>query len=129
MMPIVKRFPQSAWVYCGLGFLAAISRTTTEFAVVLLLGARAEVYLFAASRMVPNLIAGTLSRFVTLYVLKAFPPSAQSDGAVPPANPSSTSTDEAEPPRLLPDSPPQLNLKVNRPVGIARVRTEREEDE
>ena len=62
LMPIVKRLPQNAWVYCGLGFLAAMARTTTEFAVVLLLGARAEVYLFAASRTVPNLIAGTPER-------------------------------------------------------------------
>jgi len=72
LMPIIKRLPQTAWVYCGLGFLAAIARTTTEFAVVFLLGARAEVYVFAASRTVPNLIAGTLSGFVTVYVLRAF---------------------------------------------------------
>ena len=39
LMPLVKRLPQSAPVYCGLGFLAAIARTATEFAVVALLGA------------------------------------------------------------------------------------------
>jgi hypothetical protein len=80
ILPIVKRLPQNAWVYCGLGFLAAIARTTTEFAVVFLLGARAEVYVFAASRTVPNLIAGTLSGFVTVFVLKAFPAADRAPG-------------------------------------------------
>jgi hypothetical protein len=74
LMPIARRLPQAAWVYCILGFLAAIARTATEFAVVLLLGARAEVYVFPAARLVPNLIAGTLSGFLSAYVLRAFPP-------------------------------------------------------
>ncbi len=72
LMPVVKRLPQSVFVYCALGFLAAIARTATEFTVVLLLGARAELFLFPAARLVPNLIAGTLSGFVSVFVLRAF---------------------------------------------------------
>jgi hypothetical protein len=72
-LPIARRLPQSAWVYCVLGFLAAIARTSTDLVLVLLLGARAEVYLFPAATMVPNLIAGTLSGFVTAFVLRNFP--------------------------------------------------------
>jgi hypothetical protein len=45
--------------------------------VVVLLGARAEVYLFPAAVLVPNLIAGLLSGFVTTYVLRAFARSAE----------------------------------------------------
>jgi hypothetical protein len=72
--PVVRRLPPSALVYCALGFVATIARTTTEWVVVMLLGARAEVYLFSAVRMVPMLIAGTLSGFVTVFLLRAFPP-------------------------------------------------------
>src|SRR5262249_54746541 len=72
-MPVVRRLPQSALVFCLLGFVAAIARTSTEFVIVVLLGARAEVYLFPAAQLVPNLIAGTLSGFVTPVVLRAFP--------------------------------------------------------
>jgi hypothetical protein len=71
-MPLVRRLPPSAFVYCLLGFVAAIAWTSTELVVVLLLGARAEVYLFPAAKLVPNLIAGTLSGFVTAFVLRAF---------------------------------------------------------
>jgi len=129
LMPIVKRLPQSAWVYCGLGFLAAIARTTTEFAVVLLLGARAEVYLFAVSRTVPNLIAGTLSGFVTVYVLRAFPTNIQRSAALAPANSSSTSASYAEPSKLLSDSLPQPNFIAASPVSSAGPRAGREENE
>jgi hypothetical protein len=70
--PLIRRLPQSAIVYCVLGFVAAIARTSAEFAAVLFLGARAEIYLFPAARLIPILIAGTLSGFVTLFVLRAF---------------------------------------------------------
>jgi hypothetical protein len=40
--------------------------------LVFLLGARAEVYLFPAAVLVPNLLAGFLSGFVTIFVLRAF---------------------------------------------------------
>jgi hypothetical protein len=70
--PLVRRLPSWALGYSILGLAAAVARTATEFAVVLLLGARAEVYLFPAARLVPNLLAGFLSGFVTMFVLRAF---------------------------------------------------------
>jgi len=73
LMPLIRRLPERAWVYCGVGLLAGIARCTTELVVVLLLGARAEVYLFLTLKLVPTLVAGTLSGFVALAVLKAFP--------------------------------------------------------
>lgn len=73
LMPLVRRLPQTALTYCALGFVATITRTTTAFAVVLLLGSRAEMYLYPAIGMVAMLIAGTLSGFVTVYLLRAFP--------------------------------------------------------
>ncbi len=72
-MPLVRRLPQTAFTYCALGFLATITRTTTAFVVVLLLGSRAEVYLYPAVGMIAMVIAGTLSGFVTIYLLRAFP--------------------------------------------------------
>ncbi|OKO91556.1 hypothetical protein AC629_02330 [Bradyrhizobium sp. NAS80.1] len=68
--PLVRRWPSWALGYCVLGFFAAIARTATEFAVVLLLGARAEIYLFPAVKLVPNLIAGVLSGFAAVVVLR-----------------------------------------------------------
>ncbi|HEX7138168.1 MAG TPA: energy-coupling factor transporter transmembrane component T [Vicinamibacterales bacterium] len=73
-MPLVRRLPQNALTYCALGFVATIARTATGWVVVLLLGSRAEVYLYPAVGMIPMLIAGTLSGFVTVYLLRAFPP-------------------------------------------------------
>jgi hypothetical protein len=73
LMPLVRRLPQTALTYCALGFVATISRSITAWLVVLLLGSRAEVYLFPAVGLVPMLIAGTLSGFVTIYLLRAFP--------------------------------------------------------
>ena len=70
--PLIRRLPRWAMGYCLLGLVAAAARTTTEFAVVLLLGARAEIYIFPAVRLVPNLLAGVASGFVTVVVLRAF---------------------------------------------------------
>ena len=77
--PFVRRLP--AWVlgYSILGLAAAVARTATEFAVVFLLGSRAEVYIFPTARLVPNLLAGFLSGFVTMFVLRAFGPSGRSN--------------------------------------------------
>ncbi len=75
--PFVRRLPAWALGYSILGLAAAAARTTTEFAVVFLLGSRAEVYLFPAARLVPNLLAGFLSGFVTMFVLRAFGPSSR----------------------------------------------------
>jgi hypothetical protein len=37
-----------------------------------MLGSRAEIYLFPMTKLVPNLVAGFLSGFTTLFVLRAF---------------------------------------------------------
>jgi hypothetical protein len=70
--PLVRRLPAWALGYCFLGLAAAAGRVTTELMLVLLLGARAEVYLFPAAVLIPNLLAGFLSGFVTIFVLRAF---------------------------------------------------------
>jgi hypothetical protein len=82
--PVMRRLPQNALAYCMLGTVAAAGRTATEFLVVLFLGARAEVFLFPAAKLVPNLLAGFLSGFVTSFLLRAFrevSPEAQASGA------------------------------------------------
>lgn len=88
--PLVRRWPPWALGYCVLGFFAAIARTATEFVIVLLLGARAEIYLFPAVKLVPNLIAGVLSGFVSVIVLRVVAESSSrssSEAAVqPPSN-------------------------------------------
>jgi hypothetical protein len=70
--PLVRRLPRWALGYCLLGLAAAVARTATEFVLVALLGARAEVYIFPAAKLVPNLLAGFLSGFVTVFALRAF---------------------------------------------------------
>ena len=70
--PVVRRWPRWALGYCVLGLAAAVGRVATEFVLVALLGARSEVYLFPAAKLVPNLAAGFLSGFVTIAVLRAF---------------------------------------------------------
>jgi len=74
---LVSRLPWPLLGYCVLGVVAAIARTATEFMVVLLLGAREEIYLFPAVKLVPNLIAGGLSGFVTVFVLRVIDVSAK----------------------------------------------------
>jgi hypothetical protein len=70
--PWMRRLPGWALGYCLLGLAAAVARTTTEFAVVAMLGSRAEIYLFPMAKLVPNLIAGFLSGFTTMVVFRAF---------------------------------------------------------
>jgi hypothetical protein len=94
--PLVRRLPRWALGYCALGFFAAIARTATEFVVVLLLGARAEIYLFPAVKLVPNLIAGMLSGFVTMFVLRVL-----ADPARPGVTPA---TESARSPEVLGES-------------------------
>jgi hypothetical protein len=77
--PLVRGLPTWALGYCFLGLAAAAGRITTELVLVLLLGARAEVYLFPAAVLVPNLVAGFLRGFITIFVLRTF---ARSDATV-----------------------------------------------
>jgi hypothetical protein len=72
--PLVSRLPSWALGYCFLGLAAAAGRVTTELVLVLLLGARAEVFLFPAAVLLPNMLAGFLSGFVTILVLRGFAP-------------------------------------------------------
>jgi hypothetical protein len=83
--PLVRRLPVWALGYCLLGLVAAVARTSTELVLVFLLGARAEIYLFPAAKLVPNLLAGFLSGLVTLLVLRTFSrePSVQDSSAQP----------------------------------------------
>jgi hypothetical protein len=75
--PLVARLPTWALGYCVLGLVAAVARISTDLSLVVLLGARTEVYLFPAAVLVPNLVAGCLSGFVTMFVLRAFARSAE----------------------------------------------------
>jgi hypothetical protein len=84
--PLVRRVSPSALVFCLVGLLAAVAWTCTDLAVVLLLGARAEVYLFPAAKLIPNLIAGTLSGFVTVSLLRALPQAGPLAGTDSPAS-------------------------------------------
>jgi hypothetical protein len=70
--PWISRLPGWALGYCLIGLAAAVARTTTEFSLVALLGARAEIYIFPIAKLLPNLVAGFLSGFTTLFVLRAF---------------------------------------------------------
>ena len=72
--PVVRRWPAWALGYCFVGLLAGIARTATEIIVVFALGARSEIYLFLAVRLVPNLVAGFLSGFLTIFVIRSFVP-------------------------------------------------------
>jgi len=106
--PLARRLPPWALGYCVLGFAAAIARTATELLLVLLLGARAEIYLFPAAKLVPNLLAGTLSGFVTVFVLRAFTSRSsdakrQSDVEVEPAHAGSDVEPAADGPVLVPE--------------------------
>jgi hypothetical protein len=105
---VLEIFKHIAPGYCVLGFAAAIARTTTELLLVLLLGARAEIYLFPAARLVPNLLAGTLSGVVTVFVLRAFTSrrsdlKRQSDAEVEPAHAGSAVEPAADGPVLAPE--------------------------
>ncbi len=85
--PLVRRLPRSMLVFCAVGFVAAIARTTTEFATVLLLRPRDEVLLFPFFKLIPNLIAGTLSGMVTYFVLPAFHATRAARAAATPPGP------------------------------------------
>jgi hypothetical protein len=95
--PLVRRWPPWALGYCVLGFFAAIARTATEFVVVLLLGARAEIYLFPAVKLVPNLIAGVLSGFVSVIVLRVVAESSSKSSSEVAVQPHSNELDQRPP--------------------------------
>jgi hypothetical protein len=108
--PLVRHLPAWALGYCFLGLAAAAGRITTELVLLVLLGARAEVYLFPAAVLVPNLLAGFLSGFVTIFVLRAF---ARSDATVNENRDAQTGTKPDEAAKILPQQlgadPPKLS--------------------
>jgi hypothetical protein len=60
-------------VYCLLGLVVGVARTATQFGIALAINLKWEALtLFAANRLVPNVMAGTLSGFVTYFLLQAF---------------------------------------------------------
>jgi molybdate transport system ATP-binding protein len=65
-----KLFPIA--ILCLFGLVLAIARTSTEFITVLLIRSRDAILLFPAAKLIPNIIAGTLSGFITYFVLLAF---------------------------------------------------------
>jgi hypothetical protein len=69
--PLVRRFQLRFSVLLAVGLLAGAARTSTQFAMVMLLGAdKASLYLLPAARLPTNLLAGFLSIFVSYAVLK-----------------------------------------------------------
>src|SRR5260370_7416521 len=66
--PFVRRLPAWALGYSILGLAAAVARTTTEFAVVFLLGSRAEVYIFPPATLIPNFFAGFPLCILTIFL-------------------------------------------------------------
>ena len=70
--PVVGRLPRSLILYCFLGLVTAIARTSTEFAVMWLIQVRWEAYAFPLMIVSTNLIAGTISGVLTYFVLPAF---------------------------------------------------------
>jgi molybdenum ABC transporter ATP-binding protein len=69
---------------CLFGLVLAIARTSTEFVTVLLIRSRDAVLLFPAAKLIPNVIAGTLSGFITYFVLIAFRGAEATDKSVAP---------------------------------------------
>jgi hypothetical protein len=80
--PVFRRLPHRAIVFCALGTLAAVARTSTEFAIMFLVGARAELYAFAGLTLATNLVAGALSGFVTFYLLPLLPATDNTDRSI-----------------------------------------------
>jgi len=72
-------------ILCIFGLLLAIARTSTEFVTVLLIRSRDAILLFPAAKLIPNVIAGTLSGFITYFVLIAFRGAEAADTSLAPA--------------------------------------------
>lgn len=86
--PLVRRFKIRFWMLLVVGWITAAVRTSTQFAMILALGAdNATLLLFPAAKIIPNLIAGTLSAFVSYPVIKHLGSAAVAagEGEQPPA--------------------------------------------
>jgi hypothetical protein len=95
--PIVRWVGPRFSVLLIVGLLAAVARTSTQFAMVLCLGAdKAAMYLLPAGRLIPNLIAGVLSVFVSYAVLRALGSLRAESGETPPTVPQTDSGTKQE---------------------------------
>ncbi|MEZ6073720.1 MAG: hypothetical protein R3C10_26440 [Pirellulales bacterium] len=72
--PLLSRFPRKLWVFVVMGVIAAIGRTSSELIMTIALAGGAELYVFPLWKAVPNLIAGVLSSYVALGLIKALMP-------------------------------------------------------
>lgn len=78
--PLARRFQLRFSVLLVVGLLAAAARSSTQFAMVLLLGAdKSELYLLPLPKLISNIIAGFLSIFVSYAVLRKLGSSAATD--------------------------------------------------
>ncbi len=103
--PAARRFPRSVWFYAFLGLLLAVTRTSTEFAAMWLVGARGEAYLYPAIVVLTNLAAGAISGAVTYFVLGAF--RARDDARAAAATPGAGDGRDRSPVECAPAAPEQ----------------------
>jgi hypothetical protein len=76
--PLAKKFQLRFSVLLVVGLLAAAARSSTQFAMVMLLGAdKSELYLLPLPKLISNVIAGFLSIFVSYAVLRKLGSSAE----------------------------------------------------
>jgi len=69
--PLVRRLPLRISILIVVGLIAAVARTSTQFAMILALGSdNATLLVFPALKLVPNGIAGVLSALVSYPILK-----------------------------------------------------------
>jgi len=70
LWPIFRVLPHRPWKFVLLGLIAAFARTSTEFVMILALGAdNATLLVFPALRLIPNSIAGLMSALVSYPVV------------------------------------------------------------
>ena len=89
--PLITRLPHWKTIYCVLGFVVAMFRTSTELALVLLpavstgnLWETPELQAFPVAKLIPNLFFGTLSGLVTYFLLTKFRPIDPQEATVSP---------------------------------------------
>jgi hypothetical protein len=70
LWPLFRVLPHRPWKFVLLGLIAAFARTSTEFVMILALGAdNATLLVFPALRLIPNSIAGLMSALVSYPVV------------------------------------------------------------
>src|SRR3954470_14845729 len=97
-------------ILCVFGLVLAIARTSTEFITVLLIRSRDAILLFPAAKLIPNVIAGTLSGFISYFVLIAFRGAEAADKSL------------AAPTERAPDPPAMGVVAVAVPAGESGMR-------